>query len=96
MYTLTTSMPWVYCDIFLEWITLFYAYATLIRWRGRYIENGKLPNLIPSAVIIGASLSEPHTSESDSAPASVYIYIYIYICLVRTSYRICVQNSIFA
>ena len=40
------------------------------------------------ATLIGASLSEPHTSESDSAPMSV--------CLVRTSYRICVQNSIFA
>ena len=28
---------------------------------------------------IGASLSEPHTSESNSAPVSICIYIYIYI-----------------
>ena len=30
--------------------------------------------------IIGASLSEPQSSESDSAPASICIYIYVYVC----------------
>ena len=36
-------------------------------------------------VVIGASLSEPHTSESNSGFfIYIYIYIYIYISAVRT------------
>ena len=33
--------------------------------------------------IIGASLSKPHTSESNSAPVSIYIYIYKFVWYVR-------------
>ena len=39
--------------------------------------------------LIGASLSEPHTSESNSAIVSIcIIIIIIIIIMVRTSYRI--------
>ena len=36
-------------------------------------------------VIIGASLSEPHTSESNGGFFIYYIYIYIYLPYVRRS-----------
>ena len=33
--------------------------------------------------LIGASLSEPHTSESNSAPGDIYTYIRIYVWYVH-------------
>ena len=37
--------------------------------------------------LFGATLSEPHTSESNSAPASIYIYVW-YVRLTESEYKI--------
>ena len=44
-------------------------------------------------MLIGASLSEPHTSESNGGFFIYYYYIYIYLSAVRKSFRKCRLSS---
>ena len=41
----------------------------------------------PFLGLFGATLSEPHTSESNSAPACIYIYVW-YVRLTESEYKI--------
>ena len=39
--------------------------------------------------VIGASVSEPHTSEFNGGISLIHVYIYIYVGMYRTSYVQC-------
>ena len=49
-------------------------------------------------ILIGASLSEPHTSESNSALVSIYIYLLWYVRLpnLNTKFKFCVLRITYA
>ena len=81
----------------LSWLVKLYGNLTYVRMRPAAIALNYSVKDIRHDVrqIIGASLSEPHTSESNGGFFIYYYYYYIYIYLsaVRTSFRKCRLSS---